>query len=149
MLSSPVAVRALGLGLIQSLAPVSSAAALRNRSYATGSSPVVNIKDDKEFGSLIKTLTENNNQLAVVDFTAQWCGPCRAIAPIFEKLSKENPAVKFVKVDIDVPGLQGTVTEHGITGVPTFVFYKGSKRVEAFSGARPDLLKDLLLKHAK
>ncbi|KAG2491200.1 hypothetical protein HYH03_010410 [Edaphochlamys debaryana] len=70
------------------------------------------------------------------------------IAPIYSKLSTKYPHVSFVKIDIDNNAVQSTVTDHSITGVPTFVFYKGGRRVESFSGARPDLLEDLVRKHA-
>lgn len=51
------------------------------------------------------------------------------------------------QVDIDTAALEEVVKEYNITGVPTFMFYKGAKRVENFSGARPDMLEELLKKH--
>lgn len=55
----------------------------------------------------------------------------------------------FVKVDIDQPSVAQTVNDHSITGVPTFVYYKGGRKVEAFSGARPEMLEELIKKHVK
>ncbi|KIZ04395.1 thioredoxin o [Monoraphidium neglectum] len=55
---------------------------------------------------------------------------------------------RFLKVDIDNEQLQRTVMDHGITGVPTFAFYKGRQRAESFTGARVDLLKDTIKKLA-
>ncbi|KXZ51427.1 hypothetical protein GPECTOR_12g389 [Gonium pectorale] len=71
------------------------------------------------------------------------------IAPVFSKLSNQYPSVSFVKIDIDNGALSTTVNDHGITGVPTFVYYKGGRRVESFSGARPDMLEELIKKHTK
>ena len=44
---------------------------------------------------------EKNNGLVAIDFFANWCGPCRMIAPIFEELEREYPDVKFCKIDVD------------------------------------------------
>mmetsp|Transcript_5682 Transcript_5682/g.15924 ORF Transcript_5682/g.15924 Transcript_5682/m.15924 type:complete len:99 (-) Transcript_5682:107-403(-) len=76
---------------------------------------------------------------AVLYFTAQWCGPCRAIAPVFDKLEAEHgEGVTFAKVDIDaLPDAAGL---ERIQSVPTFVFIEGGEAVERFSGADRDRL---------
>uniref|UniRef100_A0A3B3DN64 Thioredoxin n=1 Tax=Oryzias melastigma TaxID=30732 RepID=A0A3B3DN64_ORYME len=97
-------------------------------------------------GEFKKILEESGNKLVVVDFTATWCGPCRRISPIFEKMSKEpeNNNVVFLKVDVDEAD---DVSRHcGIRCMPTFHFYKGGKKVEEFSGADEKKLKELLTK---
>lgn len=113
--------------------------------YATGteSSRVVEIEDDQAFQQRLKKLDEQG-RAAVVDFTAKWCGPCRQIAPVYEQLSKSHPETDFLKVDIDNARLAGTVGREMITAVPTFVFYKGTKRLGEITGARLDALKDML-----
>lgn len=58
-------------------------------------------------------------------FTASWCPPCKAIAPVFEKLSKDNTDIKFVKIDVD--SLPTTAQTFSIRSVPTFVFMSGTK----------------------
>ena len=63
----------------------------------------------------------------VVDFFATWCGPCKAVAPIVEKLSDSVTSVKFYKVDVDE--LASVAADNGISAMPTFLFYKdGQKR---------------------
>lgn len=72
----------------------------------------------------------------VLYFTATWCPPCKMIAPVFERLSKEFPATKFVKIDIDEH--ESAASEHQIRSVPTFKFYQGDAlkgQVEKFSFA--------------
>lgn len=117
--------------------------------YATGAADkVIEVSSDKDFTSTLDSTTKSGS-LMIVDFTAKWCGPCRMIAPIYSQLSNKYPEVSFVKVDIDNQAVGNTVSDHSITGVPTFVYYKGGRRVESFSGARPDMLEDLIKKHSK
>jgi thioredoxin 1 len=72
----------------------------------------------------------------------QWCGPCRTIGPIVEKMSKTYPSVAFGKIDVDDnpdPSL-----DFEISAVPTFVVFEGEKATEKFSGADPTRLETLV-----
>lgn len=72
--------------------------------------------------------------LVVVDFSATWCGPCKAIAPVYESLASSNPTVAFLHVDIDE--MRGQLDDlNDVRGVPTFKFFKGGRLVHSFSGA--------------
>ncbi|XP_023537338.1 thioredoxin H-type-like [Cucurbita pepo subsp. pepo] len=76
---------------------------------------------------------KESGKLIVVDFTASWCGPCRAIAPYFSELAKNHPGVVFLKVDVDE--LNTVATEWEINAMPTFVFMKRGETVHKIVGA--------------
>jgi thioredoxin 1 len=80
----------------------------------------------------------------LVDFWAEWCGPCRMIAPILEELSEElNTSLKIVKVNSD--NNTSLVAEFGIRSIPTMIVFVGGKEVKRITGAKPKpaLLKEL------
>ena len=72
-------------------------------------------------------------KLCVVDCHAAWCGPCRAIAPVFENLAKEYPHVLFLKVDVDK--CKRTAKNLGVIAMPSFFFFKAGEKVGGFMGA--------------
>ena len=78
----------------------------------------------------------NSEIPAIVDFWAEWCGPCKMIAPVFEELSGEyDGKVKFAKMDVDVNAK--VPTKYGIRGIPTLLIFKGGSPVDQIVGALP------------
>lgn len=77
-----------------------------------------------------------SDKLTVVDFWAEWCGPCRAISPMIEELSKEyNGKIKVGKVNVDHnPNVS---INYGITSIPAILFIKNGKVVDKQIGAVP------------
>jgi thioredoxin 1 len=92
----------------------------------------------------VKIVTDQNFQREVlesaepvlIDFTATWCGPCKAIAPFIDQLAAEyNGRVKVAKLDIDEN--PETPSRLGIRGVPTLIVFKGGREIARQVGAAP------------
>ena len=76
----------------------------------------------------------------IVDFWAAWCGPCRAIAPVFEKLSNEYEGkLNFAKFDTDEN--QQVPYQYHIQAIPTLMIFHGGKAIGRLVGPRPANLK--------
>lgn len=79
----------------------------------------------------------------IVDFWAEWCGPCKMIAPILEEIASQNDNVVIAKLNVDEN--PQTSASYGITSIPTMSVYKGGQIVKTIIGAKPKaaLLADL------
>jgi len=87
------------------------------------------------------TLLSSNTYL-IVDFYADWCGPCKAISPVFNQLAtaEAKPGrVAFCKVDVD--GQQDVARKYSVSAMPTFLIFKSGSVVNTIRGANPPALK--------
>lgn len=83
-----------------------------------------------------ETSVLKSDKLSVVDFWAEWCGPCRAIGPVIEELSKEyDGKVNIGKVNVD--NNSNVSMEYGITSIPAILFFKDGQIVDKIIGAVP------------
>lgn len=72
--------------------------------------------------------------VVVVDYWADWCSPCKQLAPIIDELSREYPDVKFVKVDTNAqPGL---AAQQGVLQLPTLQFFEAGRVVKTLNGGK-------------
>jgi thioredoxin 1 len=80
----------------------------------------------------------------LVDFTATWCGPCKALAPVVEKLAEESGG-KFKVGKLDIDEAPDVTKRYGVRGVPTVLVFKGGEKVDQHVGVtnRETLLKML------
>ena len=94
----------------------------------------------------IVTLTQDNFDSEVngsevpvlVDFWAEWCGPCKMAAPVLDQIAEEKgDAVKIGKVDVSVE--MDLAAKFGVRHIPYFAFFKGGEKVGELTGAPPDL----------
>jgi thioredoxin 1 len=71
----------------------------------------------------------------LVDFWAEWCGPCHAVSPILERIADEHDELKLVKVNIDEE--QELALRYGVQSIPTMILFKGGEPAAAAIGAQP------------
>ena len=100
--------------------------------------------DDQNFQAEVL----ESDKPAIIDFWAEWCAPCRAIAPIIKELAAEyGDQVKIVKMDIDAnPSTPG---QYGVRAIPTVLAFKDGQVAQQLQGARPkadfeEMVKNLL-----
>ena len=103
-------------------------------------SRVITVSDEASYKKLCA-----QDKLVVTNFTATWCGPCKAAAPIFDKMSEDHGDVVFCKIDIDDEELQEVVVANAISAVPTYTFVKGDEIVaDAIKGANMPAIEEVL-----
>jgi len=79
---------------------------------------------------------EQAQGLVLVDFWAEWCGPCRVIAPILDQIAVEySGKLKITKMDVDAN--QQTPVRFNVRSIPSLLFFKGGKHVDTVVGAVP------------
>ena len=89
------------------------------------------IKVTKEnFNDLI-----NEDKLTLVDFYADWCGPCRALGPVIEEIASELTHVNIGKLNVDDDS--DIASKYGVRSIPTMIIFKGGKEIDRLVGFLP------------
>lgn len=96
-------------------------------------------------------VTEKNdylleNGVTLLDFYADWCGPCKMLLPVIDDLSNEftdNEEVKITKINVDLES--DLANKYGIRGIPALLFFKNGELVDRLSGVQPkDKIKNII-----
>ena len=74
-----------------------------------------------------------NNDLLLVDFWAEWCGPCKSMHPIFTRMAKKYKHVRFARVNVD--NSQDIAMKYGVQSIPTFIMFKNGEIANTMVGA--------------
>ncbi|THE65856.1 thioredoxin [Salinadaptatus halalkaliphilus] len=99
-----------------------------------------------EGGDHLEAIVDEHD-VVLVDFYADWCGPCKMLEPVLEELARETEGV-IAKVDVDEH--QQLAGAYGVRGVPTLVLFADGEQVEQHTGALPaDRLRDLIQGHTE
>ncbi len=106
---------------------------------------VIHPGTEQEFNDLIRNKAFD---VSIVDFSADWCGPCKNIAPLFDELAKMYTDIQFIKVNVDE--LPDVSCEAKVRAMPTFILYKNGKITEErIEGSNRAELLALVRKHKK
>ena len=75
---------------------------------------------------------KSENELLLVDFWAEWCGPCKSMHPIFSRMAKKYKSVRFARVNVD--NAQDIARRYGVQSIPTFIMFKNGEVVNTKVG---------------
>jgi thioredoxin 1 len=108
------------------------------------------VNEIETMDEFVKMLRENPDYLFVIDFFATWCGPCKAVAPVYEAVSEtfSEQKVVFCKMDVENDSLDEVIRAFNVQSMPTFVISRlddtKTKLVELFrvSGGKMETLKN-------
>ncbi|KAG6494731.1 thioredoxin H2-2-like [Zingiber officinale] len=133
------------MGLVFSGASCNPAASrVEEADGADSSSTVIAVHSAAEWSQNWQSHIQSN-KLMVIDFTAAWCGPCRAMEPAFKAMSSQFSDAVFIKIDVDE--LRKVAQQWKVEAMPTFVLVKRGREVDRVVGANKDELKKKIQLH--
>ena len=101
-------------------------------------SKVINIQNENHLNQLI---ADNNN--LVLDFFADWCGPCKMLLPVLDEVSTEKSDITICKVNVEE--VTGLAQKYGVRSIPTVIYYRNGEIIDKTMGylPKPEVLKQL------
>ena len=94
---------------------------------------IVNERPVMELTSQDFDQKKSENELLLVDFWAEWCGPCKSMHPIFSRMAKKYKSVRFARVNVD--NVQDIAMRYGVQSIPTFIMFKNGEVANTMVGA--------------
>lgn len=93
------------------------------------------VKEIETIENFVEFITNKDISFTVIDFFADWCGPCKKIAPFVDKLADKYPTVSFCKINADRKELAPVCEACKVSALPTFCFFRAGKYVTNITGA--------------
>ena len=97
----------------------------------TTKNALIHVSSEAEFKEILKS-----EKPSLIDFYADWCGPCRILAPIIDELA-EKYSGKAVVAKVNVDKFKELSSKYNVSGIPCIIFFKNEKEVTRFVGVRP------------
>lgn len=99
---------------------------------------IVRINDDSFAYEVLR-----EKRLVIVDFSASWCGPCKLLSPVLEKISSENKNIKITQIDVDESPMVSN--KYNIRSIPMLIFFKNGRVVDEIVGFVPkDIINEII-----
>ncbi|XP_065834878.1 thioredoxin 1-like [Oscarella lobularis] len=100
------------------------------------------IKQIESMEDLNAIVQQSGSKLVIVDFYADWCGPCKRIAPVFEAMVQKEFEGKIDAYKVNADEVEEAVDEYEVSGLPTFKFFKNGENIDVVVGGNEDELRE-------
>ena len=97
----------------------------------TETTNIIEITSKEQFDEAVKS-----ESLTIVDFWANWCGPCRVLKPLLHKIAGEHPEIQLLTVDVDVNG--DLAVQFNIDSIPAVLIFKNGEKIDDFVWVMPE-----------
>lgn len=92
---------------------------------------------DIQWKKQLEALLTDTDSLVLVDFWAEWCGPCKMLSPVLETIAQDNPDIEIAKVNVDHPDNNDLAQDYSVRSIPQVTLMKNGEKVDQFVWALP------------